>query len=347
MILYISSKEKMLFARNMAVMSRAGMQILAILKALKDQTKSSNMKEIFTHLIKEVKNGSALYTALQKYEKFFGGFFINLLKIGELSGSLADNLDYLAEALDKQQTLKSKARGAMIYPIIILIATVGMMLGMIFFIFPKILPVFESLKVDLPLSTRVFIGIATFLIDNGIPFVVGLFGLSIGLWLILKVKPIRYAWEWFLLRVPVLNTMIVDFNIVYVARTMSLLLKGGTKIVEAIKVTSSTVENPVYKKKLEKIAANVGSGDTISIHLIKSPRLFPSVFAQMIGVGEKTGKLSETGIYLADFYDKELDNSTKSVTNLLEPLLLLVMGLAVAFVAISIITPIYSVTENF
>src|SRR3989338_2171267 len=169
----ISLKEKMFFARHMAIMSRSGMQLLDILRTLKKQTKSRLMIKILDELAANVKNGQFLSEGLKKHHRMFGDFFINIVHVGEISGTLAENLEYLAESLEKKRELQSKVKGALVYPIIILIATFGITGAMTFFIFPKILPIFRSLNVELPLVTRIFIAISTFMIAHGILVKIG------------------------------------------------------------------------------------------------------------------------------------------------------------------------------
>lgn len=343
---HVSLKEKMFFARHMAIMSRSGMQILDILKTLKKQTKSRTFAKIIDELINNVKNGQFLSDGLAKHKALFGDFFINIIHVGEISGTLADNLEYLASALDKKRELENKVKGAMVYPIIILIATGGLTGALTFFIFPKILPIFKSLHVPLPLVTKIFIAVSTFMIAHGV-FVFGaVIGFAIVFWLLIKIRFIRYATQRVTLMLPVVGTMVQNFNMVSFVRALSLLLKSGVKIVQALEITANSSANLVYKKTLKVIAVSVGQGDPISKHLAAHPRLFPPVFAQMIAVGEETGKLTDTGTYLADYYESELDNSTKALSNILEPLMLLVMGFIVGFVALAIILPIYEVSQH-
>lgn len=342
----ISLKEKMFFARHMAIMSKSGMHILDILRTLRKQAQSSSMRRILDDLTEHVKNGQFLADGLAKYRRQFGDFFVNVVRIGELSGTLSENLEYLAESVQKKRDLESKVKGAMAYPIIILIATLGLTAGMTFFIFPKILPIFKSLKVELPTATKIFIKISTLMIEHGVVVLGIAVAVIIGLWLILKIRPVRYCWDRLLLAVPILGTMIQHYNVVLFVRTISLLLKSGIKVVQALEICANSMENLAYRAAVLKIAAGVGKGDPITKHLAAHPYLFPAVLVEMIGVGEQTGRLTDTCTYLATYYEAELDTSTKTLSNILEPLMLLVMGFIVGFVALSIILPIYEVSQG-
>jgi type IV pilus assembly protein PilC len=291
-------------------MIRSGMQILQSLEILKKQAKSRAFVKILDSLITDLKNGHFLSAGLERYKNVFGDFFINLIRVGEASGTLSENLKYLAEELKKKDELQKKIRGAMAYPMVIFVATVGITSVMIFIIFPKILPVLTSLNVELPLLTRAFIAISQFLIKYGYLVGLGMVGLIVGFWLILKIPKVRF------------------------------------EIVEALEITAKTLSNLVYQKEIMRVAEGVRKGDPMSKYFMENPKLFPAIFSQMVLVGENTGKLDESILFLADYYDSELDESTKSLSNILEPLLLLVMGMIVAFVALAIITPIYKITQT-
>ena len=304
------------------------------------------MKKILDELIDSVNNGQFLSDGLQKYHNQFGDFFINIVRVGEISGTLADNLEYLAESLKKRRELESKGKGALIYPIIIMIATFGLTGGLTFFIFPKILPIFKSLRVELPTITKIFIAVATFMIAHGLLVLGAIVVAIIGFWLLLKIRPFRYMWHRVLLFLPVAGAMVQNFNIISFIRALSMLLKSGVKIVQSLEITGNASGNLVYRRALKQIAVGVGQGDPISKHLGDYPALFPAVFSEMIAVGEETGRLTDTGSYLAEYYETELDNSTKTLSSVLEPLLLVVMGFIVGFVALSIILPIYEVSQG-
>src|SRR3989338_8908800 len=336
----------MLFARNLEVMIRSGMQILQSLEILKAQSKSITFRKILDQMIFDLKNGHYLADGLARYQNIFGDFFINLVRVGEASGTLSENLKYLAEELKKKDELHKKIRGAMAYPVVIFVATVGITSIMIFMIFPKILPVLTSLNVELPFITRFFIGTSQFLIKYGYLVGLGFVGLVVSFWLILKITKVRFAWHILIISMPLVGNMSLAINIISFSRTLGLLLRAGIKIVEALEITADTLSSLVYKKEILLVAEGVRKGDSMSKYFNENTRLFPPLFSQMVLVGENTGKLDESILFLADYYESELDESTKSLSNILEPLLLLTMGIIVACVALAIITPIYSITHG-
>ncbi len=343
---HLSIKQKMMFARNIEMMTRSGMQLLDSLEVLKKQSTSKTFISMIDHLIVDLKNGHFLSVGLTRYRNVFGDFFINLVRVGETSGTLGENLKYLAEELEKKDNLQKKIRGAMVYPIIILIATLGITSILTFFIFPKILPVIKSLKVDLPITTVIFIAVSEFMLAYGVYVFLALLAGVIGFAFLLRLPRFRFEWHIFELRIPLVGEMVRHVNLINFSRTISLLLRGGVQIVEALTITSETLTNTVYQKELREIAQGVQKGDPVSKYLVMTPHLFPPTFSQMVTVGENTGKLEETLVFLADYYESELDESTKAMSNVLEPLLLLTMGLVVGFVALAIITPIYKITQT-
>ena len=336
----------MLFARNLEVMIRSGMQILQSLEILKAQTKSNVFKKILDQVVFDLKNGHYLADGLARYQNIFGDFFINLVRVGESSGTLSENLKYLAEELRKRDELQKKIRGAMAYPMVIFVATIGITSIMIFVIFPKILPVLTSLNVELPLVTRAFISISQFLTKYGYLVGLAMVGLMVGFWAILKIPRVRFIWHQTILAIPMVGDMSRSVNIVSLSRTIGLLLRAGIKIVEALEITANTLSNLVYKSEVLKVAEGVRKGDPMSKHFVENLKLFPPIFSQMVVVGENTGKLDESILFLADFYEAELDETIKSASTFIEPIMLLVMGAIVAFVALAIITPIYAITQT-
>src|SRR3989344_6391662 len=342
----LSNKEKMLFARNLEVMIRSGMQILQSLEILKRQTKSKAFGRILDQVLVDIKNGRFLSASLDRYHNIFGDFFINLIRVGKASGTLSENLKYLAEELKKKDELQKKIRGAMAYPVVIFVATIGITSIMIFIIFPKILPVLTSLNVELPFVTRAFIAISQFMTKYGYLVSLGIVGLAVGFWAILKIPRVRFAWHQIILSTPLVGDMSRSINVISFSRTIGLLLKAGIKIVEALEITANTLSNLVYKKEVLAVAEGVRRGDPMSKYFMNNLKLFPPIFSQMVVVGENTGKLDESILFLADFYEAELDESTKSLATFIEPIMLLIMGAIVAFVALAIITPIYAITQT-
>lgn len=343
----LSLKEQELLVKRLSFLIKSGVPILESLKMIKGQTRASIKLKIMNRLIEDVANGQYLYTSLNRFKNIFGNFVINIIRVGEMGGILDQNLNYLAQELKKRRELRSKVVSAFVYPIFILVATLGVTGLLVVYLFPKILPIFKSLNVKLPFTTKFLIFFSDFLLHYGLYSILGVILLIIGLTFLLKTKPIiRLLLNKFILTLPLIGTLVRNYNMTNFSRTLGLLIKSDVKLVESITILAETTPNLVYRKEIYNIAKNVVRGERISTSLEKKPRLFPPMISQMVAIGETTGHLSESLLYLSNFYENELDEMTKNLSSTLEPMLMILMGIIVGFVAISIITPIYEITQN-
>lgn len=342
----VSLENKINFARHLSIVVRAGLPILEGLRIIRKQTENRRLLVIIDNVIKDVSNGQFLATSLSRYPDVFDNFFVNVVRVGETSGTLADNLLYLAEELKKSRLLKNKIRSAMVYPFIIMIATTALVSFLIFFAFPKILPLFASLKIPLPLPTRILIAVSSFLIANGLWVLVFLAFFALGIKILFLVPAVRYIFDRMALSVPVISKIVINMNMSNITRVLAVLLKGGIHIVEALVITSQTIDNLVYRREMVHAAEEVKKGEQLAMHLAARRKIFPLLLSGLIEIGENTGNLEENLAYLADYYKTESETKIEGLTILVEPMLLLSMGLLVGFVAISIITPIYQITQG-
>ena len=340
-------KDRVSFAKRLSFLMSAGIPIVDGLHVLREQATSKGQARVLDLVLVDVTNGQSLSNTFAKFPKAFDEFSIHIIKIGESSGTLAQNLEYLADELKKAQLLRRKVVGAFIYPALITVATFGITAFLMLYLFPKIMPVFASLHTELPLPTRVVMALTVFLQHWGLVVVALLVVAAIGFSIALKrSKPFHKMFDRIVLKIPVVGTMIQFYNISNVSRTLSLLLKSGVKVSEALFITSDTTKNLVYKEECRNIAEVVSRGERVSSYLRKRPGTFTDVFAHLVAVGEESGTLSKTLSYLSEMYESEVEDFTKNLSTLIEPVLMILMGLLVGFIAISIITPIYSITQN-
>ncbi|OGE82155.1 MAG: hypothetical protein A3B10_02370 [Candidatus Doudnabacteria bacterium RIFCSPLOWO2_01_FULL_44_21] len=344
-LLRFSIQDQIMFAKRLAMLIRAGIPLLAALHMLRKQAKSKSTKTVFEVLVEDVENGQFISSSMSKFRKIFGEFAINIVQVGEVSGTLHENLAYLAEELKKKQALRRKLISSMLYPIFIVIATLGITVLLTVYLFPKILPIFSSVKFPLPWSTRALIFISNLLGNYGLYILLGLLLLVVAVWLLLRNKKFRLFFDRTLLRIPVFGSLLQGYHLANICRTMGLLMKSAVPIVRASAITADTTTNSAYQKELRLLSEHITKGEKISTHLSKNPKIFPSIMQQMIGVGESAGTLSETLSFLAEMYEAEVDDLTKNLTTVLEPALMVFMGIIVGFIAISIITPIYEFTQ--
>ncbi len=342
-----STKDLVHFAKRLAFLIRSGIPILESLHLLQKQTKAKSKKKILEVVIDDVSNGRPLSSGLARFKESFGDFAINVIRVGEMSGSLSNNLVYLSEELQKRYALRRKVIGALVYPAFITLATIGISTLLTVYIFPKVMPIFASLNVSLPFTTVTLLFISNFLRHWGIYTLIGLIIAAAGFFFLLRAnKTFRYFVARTILRVPLLGRLVQDYNMANFSRTLSLLLRSGFNVVEAATVTSDSTANPVYKEECIELRERIVKGERISTYLETEPKLFPDIVCHMISIGEASGTLSDSLMYLSEHYEAEVDDAVKNLSSSIEPVLMIFMGLIVGFVAVSVITPIYEITQH-
>lgn len=342
-----SVREQTMFAKRMSFLVKAGVPLIECLSLIRTQTKSKSKAELYALVIDDVNNGLFLSTSLARRGNLFGEFAVNLIRVGEESGILSQNLSYLADELEKKEVLRRKVIGALVYPAVITVATLGITGVLTMYIFPKILPVFSSLHVALPLSTRVLIRISEFMHTSGLSLILALSVLVIAFSVAKrKIPRVRYVNDGLSLRMPIFGRLMRSYNLANFCRTLGLLLKSGIQVTQALEMTVETTGNIVYKLAYKEILADVTRGLPISVALAKHGSLFPDLLTHMVAIGETTGNLSTALSYLAEMYEGEVEEMTKNLSSAIEPVLMVTMGVLVGFIAVSIITPIYEITQN-
>lgn len=338
---WVPNVTKVTFAKHMSLMIKAGLPIDEAVRVLADQAQGPFRKALSGVLL-AVEGGRQLSEGFAQYPKIFTELFTATVRAGESSGTLEESLDDLAVQLSKSYELERKIRGAMIYPVIVLVAAFGIGVGLSIFVLPRIISLFDTITIDLPLSTRILIGFSNFMVAHG-PIAIVVFAAAVfGLAQILGSRPIRPFSHALLLRLPIFGKLVQNYNLALFARTTGTMLKSGLPIGDAFEIASNTLRNASYKRALLKVRKGVETGVPATTVLDRFPRLFPSITTRMLAVGERSGKFEETFRYLAEFYEDEVDTSTKNLSTILEPILLIIIGLTVAYIAISIISPIYN-----
>lgn len=341
----VSDVDVMLFTKHLSVILRSGLTLIEALEMLSEQAKGK-MKKIIEKIAIQVRGGYPFYKALAEHGKYFTPIYLNMVKSGELSGTLQDNLERLSLELKKALSLKKKVKSAMIYPMFVFIAVFGLGMSVALFVLPKILPLFKTMDVDLPLTTRGLLFVADLFANYGgriviLTIVVAVFG---G-WLLRRnfVKPYTHA---LFLKIPVIKEIIKNVNLERFTRTFGSLLDTGLTVDQSLRITGEAIENRVYRKAILSIIPKVESGNGLRMPLSDFPEIFPLITTRMIGVGEKTGNLSNTLQYLSEFYEEEVDETVKNLSIIIEPVLLIIIGIIVGTVAIAILGPIYEITGN-
>jgi len=340
----VSIREKLVFIQNLAVMIRAGIPVLASFRTLAEQTES----KVFAHIIGQValklEQGSSLSDALKMYPRVFNELFVNMIGSGEVSGKLEDVLAQLYLQTKKQYELTGKIKGALTYPVIVVIAMVGIGVFMIAYVIPKITSVFTDSGTPLPFFTRMLIALSDFLVNNWLASIIGAVVLIVGVWRILRTEKGLYYWQAILLHSPIIGPIIKKVNLARFSRTAGSLLKTDIMIVSAFRITANIVGNLHYRKAIMEIAEQIKKGGQINEIIKTYPQFFPPMVTQMITIGEQTGEISNILTDLAEFYEGEVDQIMQNLPSIIEPLLMLLLGLGVGAIAVAVIMPMYTLT---
>jgi len=307
---------------------------------------SGRFVKVITEIEQDVRKGTAFGDALAKYPDIFSDLFVNMVKVGEASGNIEGNLKLLAVQMKKDHDLHSGVKSAMMYPAVILIAMLAIGTGMMIFVVPNLISVFEELNAELPFATRMVIFISKFLSAQWWLVILVLVFLIIGFRLILRTKEGIRMLDNMILKMPIFGNISKEINSARMARTLSSLIESGVSIVKALEVSAGTLTNSLFSESLILASKEVQKGQPLSQSLAASPNLFLPIVTQMIQVGEETGTLGEITKRLAEFYEEEVANVTKGLSTIIEPILMVIIGAAVGFFAISMIQPMYSMMNS-
>lgn len=341
----ISLTDKTLLTKHMTVMLRSGLTITESVDIAAEQA-TGNMKKILTQISAEINAGKTFASGLAKYPRVFSPLYVNIVKVGERSGTLVESLEQLSIQLEKEHELRSKIMQALLYPMIVLFAVLLVGGGISVFVLPRLTSLFAVFQGEIPLATRILLAIVDLLTDYGfIVFPALFFGFILFL-ILIRLEPVKPIWHAVLVRTPIVAGIVKNVNLAQFCRNLGTLLRSGLPITQSLQIVASATSNRVYKRKIERLLSSIETGKTMNEVMKGMQRVFPSITTRMINIGEKSGKLDEVLVYLAEFYENEVDQSSKTLQTTLEPILLVVIGLVVGFVMIAIITPIYELTSS-
>ena len=339
----VSLIEKVLFTRHLGVMVKAGVSLPKALDILVLQTKNQKFSKIISEVGKNVNQGISLSESLSKYPEVFSKLFVNMIKVGEVSGNLEEVLFLLANQLKKDHDLVSKVKGAMIYPAVIVSAMLAIGVAMMVFVIPNLVSVFDAFETELPFTTKILILVSSFFSEN-IFLVIGLVAvLAMVFKMISKQSSGNKFFNSLILRLPAVGALVMKINVARFARTLGSLLASGVTIVQSLNIISETLTNVHYTQSLKNASQQISKGVELNKALGEYEKLYPVLVSQMIAVGEETGTLSDILIQLAEFYESEVDATLNNLSAIIEPVLMLIIGGAVGFFAVSIIQPMYSI----
>jgi len=337
----ITRQDIVLFSRQLSIMFKSKVPLVESLNVLSSQTRNLDLKERILDLSGEVEGGTSFSGALSRHPEIFSSFYISMVKAGEISGTLSESLEYLADHLEREYHLTSKIRGALLYPALIVVVVLLVITMMIFFVIPNLSEVLIGSGSELPTATKIVINSAAFLRE---------FGWVLGLVILLVIfAAFRYYrsqkgkkfFDGLFLKIPVIGPFLKTINLALFAENLSTLISGGLPIASALQTVGEIVGNSRYKEVIFEARDRVRKGETISSVLSAAPEVFPPVFVQMTLVGERTGTLDSTLMNIVNFYKKEIDRTIDNLLSILEPLLIVILGVVVAGLMLAILLPLY------
>ncbi|MFH0854204.1 MAG: type II secretion system F family protein [bacterium] len=342
----IKTKELVIFSRQLSVLVSANLPIIKALRVLKEQTDSQYFQKIINEIINEIEGGEKLSKAFAKYQNVFGQFYISMVKSGETSGKLDEVLNYLADQQEKDYDLTSKIKGAMIYPIFILggLAVVGIV--MMIFVVPKLTDILKESGGALPLTTRILIWSSDFLKNFWWIVILIIFVAFAGFKFYARTSFGKKQLDYIKIKLPIFGALFQKITVVRFARSFSTLLKGGVSITQSLELVSNVVGNEVYRNLIIETQKEVEAGKSVATVFLRS-KAVPRMLSQLMVMGEETGKLDDILVKISDFYAKEVDNMVSNLVSLIEPLIMVLMGIAVGGLVTAIIMPMYQMATNF
>lgn len=333
------------FTRQLSTMIAAGLPLTDSLSILEVQS-SSSLQSVVSDVLRSIEGGSSFADALSKHKDVFSKVYIALIEAGEAAGVLDTILARLADNLEKQREFRAKTKGALIYPIIVLIGMAAVTAVMMIFVLPKLSVMYEDFDADLPIITKLLIGTSTFMANTWYLFLLLIVGTVYGLkkWRSTKFGALK--WDQMVLRVPIFGQITKQTTMAEFARTLSLLVGAGVALVDALKIVTGVVDNQVYAGALENVAKDVEKGNPLAGSLARY-EAFPLIVPQMVSVGEQTGKLDEILERLSLYFERESEHAIKNLSTAMEPFIMVILGIGVGFLIVAIVVPIYNLTSAF
>jgi type IV pilus assembly protein PilC len=346
MLSRVKGDELTMMTRNVGSMLKAGLTISRALSVVERQSSNPRLKGVLKRIVERINQGEQFNEALKDFPKVFNDLYVAMVRAGEESGGLADSLQTLAIQMERSDTLMKKIKGAMIYPAIVMTVMVVIGILMMIYVMPQITGVFKGMDMELPATTQFLIVTSDFMVNYTFLVLAGLVGSIVGFIYFLKTKVGKIATSWIIPKLPIIGTLAKETNSARTARTLSSLLSSGVDVLQSIQITEEVLQNVYYKEILHDAAVRVEKGTPLSEVFIQRKDLYPILVGEMIMVGEETGQIAGMLGELAIFYETEVERKTKDLSTIIEPLLMVVIGTSVGFLALALIAPIYSISDG-
>lgn len=341
----VGKAERINFARNLGSMLQAGLALSRALSVLEKQSKNKKLKMVINDIIENINKGNTFSDSLAQHPKVFSQLFVSMVRAGEQSGTLADSLRIIASQMESSYALERRIRGALMYPAVIFSAMIIIAILMFIYVIPTLMKTFVDLNVPLPLMTRIVLGVSTALQEKGvfILLVIALIVTVITWWS--KKDLGKKVIHSFILKIPIIGPLVKEVNTARTARTLSALLSSGVDVVESVNITATVVQNVHFRKVLDLASVAIKKGDLMSKIFGQYEKYYPTFFGEMMNVGEETGKMDEMLAGVAKYYEDDIEQKTKDMSTVIEPFLMIVIGAAVGFFAVAMISPMYSLVN--
>jgi type IV pilus assembly protein PilC len=340
----ISQRDLVVVSRTLSVMVSASVSLVDAIRNLARQAENPRLKILLTNVGNEVESGSRFSDALASHGAVFGDFYINMIRSGETSGQLIEVLEYLADQLEKDYDLNSKIKGAMIYPAFVMSGLGVVAFMMMTFVVPQLTSILEEANVPLPLSTRMLIAVASAFQNYWWLIILSIIGSVVGFRAWISTPGGRYIWDRFKMRIPILGKLLQRIYVVRFARSLSTLNKGGVDMISSLEIVSGVMGNAAWKQLVFETIREVNDGNSIVSAMVRQ-KFVPSMMTQMLGVGEETGKIQEVLERLSAFFSREIDNIVANLVSLIEPIVMILLGIGVGVMVSAILLPLYNLSS--
>ncbi|HEX4799203.1 MAG TPA: type II secretion system F family protein [Candidatus Paceibacterota bacterium] len=342
----VKQDELVMMTRNLSAMLKAGLPLSRALSVIERQSKNPRLKGIMQSLREAINRGDQFNVGLKAFPKTFSPLYVSMVRAGEESGGMVDALQTISMQLERSSALKKKVKGAMMYPLIVVSVMLIIGVLMMIFVVPTLVSTFIKLEIELPLATRIIIATSDFLSNNGLIALLGFVLVVVTLVTFARTRVGKRTIHFILVHLPVIGNLVKQTNAAYTARTLSSLLSAGVDVIGAINITEDVIQNLYFKDVLHEAAEKVEKGGQLSETFIQHEKLYPILVGEMILVGEETGQISQMLSELAKFYENEVEQKTKDLSTIIEPILMVTIGVGVGFFALAMIAPIYSISDS-
>lgn len=343
----VSNKEVVVLSRQISTLFTAQVSALKVFRLLAAEVDNEMLVDILTQISDDLQGGSSISDALSRHPKAFSSFYVNMVRAGEESGRISETFSYLADYLDRTYALKSKAQNALIYPAFVIFTFFAVMVLMLTFVIPRVSAILVDSGQPIPVYTQIILSLSNFLIHYGIILLILLSGGGVLLWRSLKTGGGRYTYDRLKISIPYLGNLYRKLYLSRIADNLSTMLLAGVPVVDIIDITANIMDNAVYKDILYQTRDAVRGGSSISDAFATHGEYIPKIMTAMIKVGEETGELGNILITLSKFYSREVMNAVDTLIDLIEPMMIVLLGVGVGVLLASVLVPIYNLANAF